>query len=371
MIASNPVISSETSARIVALRFILMALVVFIHNDFTVENIAGNAVGENAVVFCQSPLGAWIQKLVSQGIARGAVPLFFLFAGYLQARKNDPYPVLLKKRARSLLIPFCLWMGIYAACFSGAKLLAAKFAPHLVAHSGSSAFPYSASEWFHNFLGYKLKADGTFSNPGFAIQFWFVRDLLILVVLSPVLRWFLATCPMFLFALSGMAFLTPFPVFVNSQALFFYLGGDVVRAAGFRLFRKGRCRYMAGNCRRVFSLVFRRRNLFCKAGAVAWLGCPVGLRSTFETFGIPCPLPENFCHPRLAGWILFFPFRHPRSHSKHGSPKDVDSFLPNEKRLPRVVRVFRRCVFRHYVGNGNWHRSETVRTCSFWPAQWW
>ena len=234
MIVSSPDIPREPSDRISALRFILVALVVFIHNDFTSENLAGHAV-----VFCQSPFGAWLQKLVSQGMARGAVPLFFLFAGYLQTRKNDPYPVLLKKRARSLLVPFCLWMGIYAACFSAAKLLAAKFAPHLVAHSsGSSAFPYSASEWFHNFLGYELKPDGTFSNPGFAIQFWFVRDLVILVALSPVLRWLLAKCPVFLFTLSGMAFLTPFPVFVNSQALFFYLGGMWCARRDFNFFEK-------------------------------------------------------------------------------------------------------------------------------------
>lgn len=217
-----------------------MALVVFIHNDFTVESIAETvANGGQAIAFCPSPFGEWVQRLVSQGIARGAVPLFFLFAGYLQAKKNDSYGLLLKKRARSLLLPFALWMGLYAFVFSGAKLVIAQIAPSLVANPGTSALTYSASDWFHNFLGYKLKSDGTFTNPGFAIQFWFVRDLLILVVLSPVFRYLLAKFPISTIALSGLAFLTPFPVFfVNAQSLFFYLAGICWAFWDIRLFEK-------------------------------------------------------------------------------------------------------------------------------------
>lgn len=137
------VIPQETSDRIASLRFLLVALVVFIHNDFTVESIAETvANGSHAIVFCTSAFGEWVQRLISQGIARGAVPLFFLFAGYLQAKKNDSYRLLLKKRARSLLRPFVLWMGFYAFCFAGAKLIIAQIAPTLVTHPDSSALTY-------------------------------------------------------------------------------------------------------------------------------------------------------------------------------------------------------------------------------------
>ena len=92
-------IDETTSKRITALRFLLMIFVVFIHNNFTAKSIAEILEnGEIAPLFNQGVVGKWIQLFISDGIGRGAVPLFFLFAAYLQTKKDDRYPVFLKKR---------------------------------------------------------------------------------------------------------------------------------------------------------------------------------------------------------------------------------------------------------------------------------
>ena len=101
---SKPLVEREISRRITSLRFLLAVFVVFIHNNFTAKRVA-EIFQDTGVqtAFCQNAFGKWIQMFISQGIARCAVPLFFLFAAYLAARKEDSYPVMLRKKAKTFL----------------------------------------------------------------------------------------------------------------------------------------------------------------------------------------------------------------------------------------------------------------------------
>ena len=224
----NNSISQETSKRITALRFLLIVFVVFIHNCFTLEGVAENfeKTGE-LIVFKQTVLSKWIQLFISQGIARCAVPLFFLFAAFLQAKKNDKYSVLLKKRAKSLLIPFVIWTVLYAFYYAGLKLFILKVAPQFIKNPENTALNWTGIDWVHKLLGYRQKADGTgFELPEFAYQFWFIRDLIILVILSPLLKALIKKFPIGFFLLVSATFITPIRVyFVENQALFFYVVG--------------------------------------------------------------------------------------------------------------------------------------------------
>ena len=103
-------IDINTSKRITSLRYLLAILVVFIHNNYLISTVAES--GED-LLFNQTIFGEFIQLVISGGLAIGAVPLFLLFAGYLQIKKNDSYVILLKKRIHSLLIPYLIWIGIY------------------------------------------------------------------------------------------------------------------------------------------------------------------------------------------------------------------------------------------------------------------
>lgn len=230
-------VSLETSRRITSLRFLLAMLVVFIHNNYTSETIAEIAALGRSLAFVENSFGRWVQLFISNGLARAAVPLFFLFSAYLQARKNDSYGTLLKKKLSSLLVPYVIWILIYAFYVAGLKLIVLKVVPQLINHPEDTCLNWTAGEWLHKFFGYPSDNGDTF--PGFAIQFWFVRDLLILVVLSPVLKWLAKKIPLALAAIVSILYFSPLQAFfVSDQALFFYVAGLFWGIKDFPLFKK-------------------------------------------------------------------------------------------------------------------------------------
>lgn len=71
-------LDQESSDRLASLRFPLIVGVVFIHAYATEVRLAGGAVGTTQPAF---PLD-FSRNLLSQGIARIAVPTFFLMSSY-------------------------------------------------------------------------------------------------------------------------------------------------------------------------------------------------------------------------------------------------------------------------------------------------
>lgn len=164
-------IPAETSRRITSLRFLLAVFVVFIHNNFTAESVAQAFEKDGTLIaFSQGAAGKWTQLFISQGIARCAVPLFFLFAAYLQFMKGDSYGTLLRKKARSLVLPFFLWPVLNIALFVGMKLAVAHLVPGLLARPDViPQFSWTAADWLHAFFGYEDMTNGrTFG--GYLVQ---------------------------------------------------------------------------------------------------------------------------------------------------------------------------------------------------------
>lgn len=225
---NNSTIDNDTSHRITSLRFLLIVLVVFIHNCYTPQTILRTIDnGGTAPLFVENAFGHWIKLFISYGIARCAVPIFFMFSAFLQAKKSDSYPVLLKKRAKTLLLPYVLWMSLLFFFYGGLKLIVAKVAPQFLGKPEDTFLNWTALDWVHKIFGYKMKPDGSgLEGPQFAGQFWFVRDLLILVILSPVIKVLIKKFPIGFFALVLVIFIIPVQVyFVETIALFFYLIG--------------------------------------------------------------------------------------------------------------------------------------------------
>lgn len=232
-------IPEENSKRITSLRFLLIVLVVFIHNNFTVESIAESIENGGAdILFVQNAFGKWIQLFITQGIARCAVPLFFLFAAYLQGVKNDDYRTLIKKKTKSLFMPFIIRTAIYGFYFAGLKLIVLKIAPQFIQNPQSTALSWAPIDWIHKIFGYKLKENGELELPGFAYQFWFIRDLIILIVISPVLKFCIKKFPIGFFILITILFLGQLQLyFIAEQALFFYCMGLYWAFFDFQLFK--------------------------------------------------------------------------------------------------------------------------------------
>lgn len=225
---NNSTIDTETSQRITSLRFLLIILVVFIHNTYTVETVSNVqkfiTSGESPFIFVENVFSRWIKIFISRGIAQGAVPCFLLFSAFLQAKKDDRYPTLLKKRAKSLLLPYIIWVVIlYGSFYSVFKLVMIKFAPQLLVNPENNMLSWTILDWIHKIFGYNPVY---LYEPEFAGQFWFIRDLMILVFVSPVIKYLIKKLPYgFLFFVIIIYTVNVRVFFVENVAFFSYVMG--------------------------------------------------------------------------------------------------------------------------------------------------
>ena len=156
------------------LRFPLIVLVVMIHSKF--DGVVVNGVGlmHDGGFPCYST----ISTLVSNIIASIAVPLFYFISGFLFFFKTaffsfDVYCSKIKKRAKTILIPYLCWN-----LFVILLLLAAESVfPGLLSGKNKLVVDYTFTDWLWSFY------DTSHINPtvegAFPIcyQFWFLRDL--------------------------------------------------------------------------------------------------------------------------------------------------------------------------------------------------
>lgn len=202
-------IDQEDSRRITSLRFLLIVLVIFVHNN-------GQTAENTAVVF-------GVKTVVSEMIARAAVPLFFFVSGWLLFMKPVDYRTNLRKKARTLLVPYLFWnSAVLAALFVGQNTPGLS---RFFQDENNRITGYSLYQWADAYLG--LNYEG---YPA-AYQMWFIRDLMLLMLLYPLGKWIVDRAPAA--ALGGMLFLwltqRRMLFFSSEAALFFFLGYYAVK----------------------------------------------------------------------------------------------------------------------------------------------
>ncbi len=176
------------------LRFPLAVLVVFIHAfgpALDVEQLHAGGLSGMAVF-------GYLRILISAVIARSAVPLFFLFSGFLffwgvEQFDRTVYAEKLRKRWHSLARPYLIW-NILAALWMvvikmGGILLHGKPWSGIgdyFAQQGYLHMLWDCGVWDERttWLGTTIRDSGPELGP-----FWFVRNLMVLAVLTPVLYW--------------------------------------------------------------------------------------------------------------------------------------------------------------------------------------
>lgn len=152
------------------LRFPLILLVVLIHAQLPGRYVSVSDYPAYTTLFSLATV-----------VTSSAVPLFFLFSGYLfffnvAALTPDVYVQKLKRRVWTLLIPYLFWNLVVLLRF----WLTQTFAPGYADEGVKALADYTFTDWLRAFW------DGYGGNP-VCFQFWFLRDLMVLVVLSPLL----------------------------------------------------------------------------------------------------------------------------------------------------------------------------------------
>ncbi|NLL79590.1 MAG: acyltransferase [Clostridiales bacterium] len=205
----NGVITQEESKRITALRFILIVLVIFIHNN-------GSEVDNTA-------FSGAIRLLFSEILARTAVPLFFFISGYLLFIKPRPYKEVLKRKAKTLLLPYLLWNGLVLFLFWVGQT--APYVSAFFTDENNRIADYSLYQWVDAFLGLNYQG-----YPA-AYQLWFIRDLILLTLLYPIGKKAVDWCPVITVTVLGVLWFMQWRLFFFSSeaALFFFLGAYAVK----------------------------------------------------------------------------------------------------------------------------------------------
>jgi len=194
----------DTFQRIDIMRFPLIAGVVFAH--------AYPGSSNNFIT-------VFIYNFICNDLRR--VPLLFLISGYVFFIKFDPskqtYWSKFNARIRSLLIPFLIWNIATLLIFALAQSIPSTSA----FFSGFNApiASYSVFDYFNAILG--------INRMPIAVQFWFIRDLMVLVLLTPFIHYVYSRMPKLFLMLLFMCWMLDFwPIYVPSveATLFFSVG---------------------------------------------------------------------------------------------------------------------------------------------------
>lgn len=170
---SSPSSGAVDFARLATIRFPLILLVVFYHNE------TGGAFIRQ---LSDEPVYAAIVDWIAYGLGGVRVPAFFMIAGYVFFRDVKPqiawFRDKLNARARSVLIPLITWSLVVLGAFAlvqNVPLMSGLF-------SGNSVWSQPVL-----MLSPLELLEAVFGKHPFVYQLWFLRDLFVLIVLTPLI----------------------------------------------------------------------------------------------------------------------------------------------------------------------------------------
>jgi len=176
---ANNILNQELQSKVINfLRFPLIVGVVLVHNHTSGLTVRGVEMGMNS---SDLPVFYYSCELFSEVIGRIASPLFFFMSGFLfflnvKKMTGQVYKSKLHARMKTLLIPFLLWNTAAAIFFFTVRRFGIFTSPQP---------PFNFQYFIDNFWG-KINEQGTAFFP-VAYQFWFIRDLMVVVLLTPLI----------------------------------------------------------------------------------------------------------------------------------------------------------------------------------------
>lgn len=180
-------IDPEFSNRITALRFVLAVFVVFIHNsigdsNFVVDNVA-----------IEMPL--WVQiiyRTIHDYWAGIAVPTFFIISGYLFFAKPKPFFKTIQSKFRGIVVPYVLWTALAILFF----YILQNLGFYVPSCQENIVNNWNKCDYFRTLWAWDIPPIGEAKlHHPYIIQFWYIRDLMIMMILSPLIKYFAGKFP--------------------------------------------------------------------------------------------------------------------------------------------------------------------------------
>lgn len=208
-------IDKEYSERINVLRLILIVLVAIAHNYSQTANFTGSVVEVDA-----APWINMIKYIFTYTLARSTAPLFFVISGILLYSKEFDALVNIKKKTRSILVPYIFWNTAWILVFFvfQSMPLTRDFFPA----SGNTVRDFGLWQWIDAYAGISR------GGRPFLYPFWFLRDLFVLNLLAVPIKKLSDRFPVFMLA-GGLALWLSGINDFGQSLLFFVLGYFIVK----------------------------------------------------------------------------------------------------------------------------------------------
>jgi surface polysaccharide O-acyltransferase-like enzyme len=221
-------LDNESSLRLKILRFPPIIGVIYIHAYGTVIGYSTGSLGTSEL----NGLTNFIRILISEGVARTAVPLFFLMSGYLFFAtfhwSQQTYFKKISTRLRSLLIPFLFWNMVVLAFMALVQAIPS-LQPYFTG-TGKKIAEFGVYDYLNAFFGIQ--------GYPIAYHFWFIRDLMLLVLLAPVIALIVRFIPFPFFLVVYICWVTEsWPIYAPAAVgVLFFSAGALCGIKGQSLF---------------------------------------------------------------------------------------------------------------------------------------
>ncbi|BDQ12697.1 acyltransferase family protein [Sediminibacterium sp. TEGAF015] len=163
-------------------------------------------------------LTTFLEFLIANGLLRFRIPLLFLISGYLFAYyDNRSYADSIKKRFKTLIIPYLLWSAI--ALLFTFLLQQNSYTANIVKETGIDQFgdnrPYLE-------IGWGGMLDRLLFAP-IAYQLWFILALFLYNLFYPVIKYCVQKAPIIWLAFTLLIWMVSVQIFIfDGQGLFFF-----------------------------------------------------------------------------------------------------------------------------------------------------
>ncbi|MEO3135261.1 acyltransferase [Turicibacter sanguinis] len=205
------ILSKEEKSRIDIIKFIAIIFVVYIHSYYT-----SSIEGESMI------LSSWLiiyQKTISSLIARCGVPIFFLISAILFFSKERKYSSVIKSKLKTIVIPYLFWNTFWITIWIFLQQIALT----------KNYFGVNDNILNKDIAGLLHLYGIGQVFPAYPLDYplWFMRDLFIIFLISPLLKLVISkfTKTSFLIGVI-MTFLPDF--WFKTVLSYFLIGGSVV-----------------------------------------------------------------------------------------------------------------------------------------------
>lgn len=207
-------LTKEESDRIRIIKFIAITFIVYLHSYTAEVNFSD---GANTVYF---PVWLWIlEEGISQVVSRCGVPIFFLISAILLFKSNLSYGNILRKKTKTLLLPYLIWNTFWIVVFIILQSL--PFTTIYFSGNNTPILQCSLPQWFGLY--------GIGQEYPHCYPLWFVRDLMVVTLFFPIIKAAAARCPQIMLSLGILLTIIPFGFYGKVALSWFIIGSAIVK----------------------------------------------------------------------------------------------------------------------------------------------